>query len=130
MTDEQNFKKGDRVAAEDAKYSGIVTAVCDMGCKVRFADGEELFFLNDILHKSDLPDYDRRTAFLSELQSLLRKYDAEICYREGDCELHIDLGNGNSFDRITYPFEYVGYDIGDEGRLNLTADNIMDFDEE
>ena len=73
---------------------------------------------------------DRRTAFLTELQSLLKKYDAEICYREGDCELHIDLGNGNTFDRISYLFEYPDYDINDVGRLNLTADNIMDFDKE
>lgn len=130
MTNEYNFNVGDRVAADDAGYSGIVNAVNDIGCKVRFADGEELFFLNDILHHSDLPDYDRRTAFLTRLQSLLREFDAEICYREGDCELHIDLGDGNRFDRVSYPFEYPDYDINDVGRLNLTADNIMDFDKE
>lgn len=129
MTNEHNFKVGDRVAAEDAKYSGIVTVVDDMECKVRFADGEELFFLKDILHHSDLPDYDRRTAFLTRLQSLLREVDAEILVR-GACDLHIDLCNGNTFDRIKFPLKNDGYDTSCEDYLNINADNITDFDKE
>ena len=126
MTNEHNFKVGDKVATDDAEYSGIVTAVDDMGCKVRFADGEELFFLNGILHHSDLSDYDRRTAFLTRLQSLLKEFDAKIYGGLSDiCSdeevLYIQIG----LDRIEYR----------NGQYNvcyphIAADNIMDFDKE
>lgn len=117
------FKQGDRVAVEDAKYSGIVTAVCDMGCKVRFADGEELFFLNELLHHSDLPDYDRKTAFLTELQALLRKYDAEI--HDGEMyyiSIDIDANSENK--------QEINYNLSEMDKWWLDADNIMDFDKE
>lgn len=122
MSDMTNneFKIGDRVASEDAKYSGIVTAVCDMGCKVRFADGEELYFQKDILHHSDLPDYDRKTAFLTELQALLRKYDACI-YDYEQYKLCIDIGDED----ISWTWGNKPY-----SQSFLTADNIMDFNKE
>lgn len=72
----------------------------------------------------------KRTVFLERLGALLEEFDAEITYTEGDCELHIDIGDGNKFDRISYMFEYPGYDYGDGGYLKLTADNIMDFEKE
>ena len=137
MTNEHIFKVGDRVRSKVAIFaipaglSGVVAAICHDGrYKVRL-DGEKEW--HGWYAGKDLElieSFDRKTAFLRELQALLMKYDAEICYREGDCELYIDLGDGNRFDRISYPFEYCDYDDTDEGRLNLTADNIMDFDKE
>ena len=143
MTNEHNFKVGDKVTANqyyDIDINGYSTTI-PIGEEgvIEDVDYDELYvsfsgygvFLT--LPASDvepIQPLDRRTAFLTRLQSLLREFDAEICYREGDCELHIDLGDGNRFDRISYPFEYPDYDINDVGRLNLTADNIMDFEEE
>ena len=124
MTNGHNFKVGDRVAADDAEYSGIIIAVCDLGCKVRFADGEELFFLNDILHHSDLPDYDRRTAFLTRLQSLLKEHIATIqAYMSGvdTVGLCVYFGDEN--------IEEVDYQYNDT-ICEISADNIMDFDKE
>ncbi|MDE7345313.1 MAG: hypothetical protein K2N48_01070 [Muribaculaceae bacterium] len=122
MTNEHNFKVGDRVAAEDAEYSGIVTAVDDMGCKVRFADGEELFFLKDILHHSDLPDYDRRTAFLTRLQSLLKEHNATIqAYRSGVDTVGLCISFGDKHD--------IDYQQNDT-ICDVDADNIMDFDKD
>ena len=122
MTNEHNFNVGDRVIADDAEYSGIVTAVDDIGCDVRFDDGEETWILKDLLHHSDDTPYDRRTAFLTRLQSLLREFDAHIepcgCEIEG---LSIVLKDN----------EEIYYKMDDFSPMrNLTADNIMAFDKE
>lgn len=113
------FKIGDRVASEDAKYSGIVTTVDDMGCKVHFADGEELYFLKDILHHSGLPDYDRKTAFLTELQALLRKYDAEIVFH-CDYDLHT----------LSTSIIVGGCELRRNEVYGVCPINIMDFNKE
>lgn len=119
------FKQGDKVTLADVTTAvGIIRYMGKETCVVDFGMGDSTVGYKDIV------PLDRRTAFLTELQELLRKYDAEICYREGDCELHINLGSGNTFDRISCPFEYSDYDINDVGRLSLTAENIMDFNKE
>lgn len=62
----------------------------------------------------------RRTAFLTELQALLRKYDARI-YDKDEYEVIIDLGiHGDKYERIEC--------MGTDGEVN--ADNIMNFDKE
>lgn len=62
----------------------------------------------------------RRTAFLTELQALLRKYDARI-YDEDEYKVIIDLGiHCNKGERIEC--------MGTDGEIN--ADNIMDFDKD
>ena len=143
MTNEYNFKVGDKVAINRSfeisinGYTdtiptgeiGTVTSVCGSHVVVYFSEYHTVLTLPK-RYVEPIRPLDRRAAFLTRLQSLLREFDAEICYREGDCELHIDLGDGDRFDRISYPFEYPDYDINDVGRLNLTADNIMDFDKE
>ncbi|WP_287136179.1 hypothetical protein, partial [Clavibacter sp.] len=65
---------------------------------------------------------DRRTAFLTRLQSLLREFDAHIepcgCEIEG---LSIVLKDN----------EEIYYKMDDFSPMrNITADNIMDFDKE
>ena len=128
MTNKYNFKVGDKVyMAYDPTISAIVTDVCYEG-KYDYYVREDGSTFTTGCGECELLDV--KTAFLTRLQSLMREFDAEICYREGDCELHIDLGDGNRFDRISYLFEYPDYDINDVGRLNLTADNIMDFEKE
>ena len=130
MTNEYNFKVGDIVRLKNNVVVTITAFTANGDYLVRCPHSETIYCASEKDIKEVVTLYDRRTTFLTRLQSLMREFDAEICYREGDCELHIDLGDGNRFDRISYPFEYPDYDINDVGRLNLTADNIMDFDKE
>lgn len=68
--------------------------------------------------------YDPKTAFLSDLASVLRKYNAEIIGGGFDGYgdyLQVRLGNELPFD--------VGEDNQYDGVV-LTADNIMDYDKE
>lgn len=61
---------------------------------------------------------DRKTAFLTELQALLRKYDARI----GDSGIYeiegVEITFGDDTPRVRY------------GHSTITADNVMDFDKE
>lgn len=134
MTNEHNFKVGDRVRfvgdydhyverilEKDEEYA--VTYVdsagnCDLSvpCTAYSVSGEDL----------ELGEpYDRRTAFLTRLQSLLKEFDARIydedCYRLYiDFDIHIDKKGCLDYQRIVYS------DTSGE----ITADNIMDFDKE
>lgn len=67
---------------------------------------------------------DRRTAFLTELQALLRKYDATIygglSETHNDDVIFVSIGNDDIAYRNGYGEEYA----------NITADNIMNFNKE
>lgn len=127
---QNEFKVGDGVRHLGFNLYGIITDFLGEGFVKVKAIEDEVFSTWDI---NNLELCDRKTAFLRELQALLRKYDADICYKEGDCEMHIDLRNGNTFDRISIPLEYSDFfECEDDynGYLEITADNIMDFGKE
>lgn len=86
---------------------------------VRFGASED-FYPDELEKVEPEKELDRKNAFLSELQVLLRKYDARI--RDNDYyRVYIDLGiHGGNMENIVYS------DTNGE----VTADNVMGFDKE
>ena len=135
MTNEHNFNIGDKVTANqyyDIDINGYSTTIPtgEIGL-IEDIDDDELYvsfsrygvFLT--LPASDvepIQPLDRRTAFLTRLQSLLREFDASI--EPCGCEIE-----GLSF--VLKDNEEIYYKMDDFSPMrNLTADNIMDFDKE
>lgn len=128
-----NFKEGDKVTANQYYdidingYSttipigeeGVIEDIWDDELLVSFSNyGVSL--IRPISEFEPIQPLDRRTAFLTRLQSLLREFDARINDHDG-YKLYIDFGiHGEGSDRIVYS--------DTEGEI--TADNIMDFDKE
>lgn len=120
MTNEYNFKEGDRVRlkGDDAFVGTIVDVGLYSADIVWDCEPREIY-----LQAFDCIEHaDRRTAFLTRLQSLLREFDASIGYFIGDDE---------EYGWCDYPFlkignEIIKYPAGDID--DITADNIMKFD--
>ena len=120
MTNEYNFKVGDRVRLKgDYAFVGTIVDVGLYSADIIWdCEPNEIY-----LQAFDCIEHiDRRTAFLTRLQSLLREFDAHIepcgCEIEG---LSIVLKDN----------EEVYYKMDDFSPMrNLTADNIMDFDKD
>ena len=130
MTNEQNIKVGDKVRSKVAIFaipaglSGVVVAICHDGrYKVRL-DGEKEWHGWYAGKDLELIEwFDRKTAFLRELQSLLRKYDAEI--HDGEMyyiSIDIDANSENA--------QSINYPLSEMDKYWLDADNIMDFEKE
>ena len=132
MTNEHNFKVGDKVATTkpyDIAINGNTTTI-PIGEEgvIENVDGEELLvdfpgyycaltlMANDV---EPIQPLDRRTAFLTRLQSLLREFDAEIIFhcdnKQETIATSIIVGKSESRRNEVY---------------GVTADNIMDFDKE
>ena len=115
MTNEYRFNVGDRVTlAGDTNAIGTIRHVGKETCIVDFGMGDSTVGYKDI------QPLDRRTAFLTRLQSLLREFDATI-----DCRY-------NEYAKADYPCvifkdEETLWWLNNDG---ITADNIMDFDKE
>lgn len=129
MTNEYNFKEGDNVMlASDANAVGVVRFVGKESCIVDFGLGDSTTAIKDLVL------IDSKTAFLRELQALLRKYDAKISYDTQCDKFEIYFCDGDKIvDSIFYPLKYPEFienEYDDIGHLNLAADNIMDFDKE
>lgn len=122
MTDGYDFKVGDSVRAEGSSHSSTVVRVDDYGCVVQGKSGRRLWVPKGKLHLQ----CDRKTAFLTELQALLRKYDARI-YDHDDYKLYVEIDHHRDknvgFDNL-FRIEYSDTN----GEIN--ADNVMDFDKE
>ena len=92
---------------------------------VRFGACED-FYPDELEKVEPEKEADRRTAFLTELQALLRKYDARI-YDHDDYKLYVEIDHHRDknvgFDNL-FRIEYSDTN----GELN--ADNVMDFDKE
>ena len=131
MTNERNFKKGDIV-----RYIGKCRCYVetDIDPKDTYAvksvkDDEVVIDVpSEVViwehHLELVKPYDRKTDFLTRLQTLLREFDASIGYFIGDDE---------EYGWCDYPFlkignEIIKYPAGDID--DITADNIMDFDKE
>ena len=116
MTDEHNFKVGDKVyMAYDPTISAIVTDVCHEG-KCDYYVKEDGSEFTTGYHEYELLDV--KTAFLSRLQSLLKEFDAEI----GDSGIRFLKGMEITFGTDTPRIRY--------NHCTINADNIMDFDKE
>lgn len=113
---EKKFNVGDRVRS---KFYGIVGTIIDVdkdGYIINPDHLDEMWIAED-----DAERYDRKTAFLSELKELLKKYGANI-YDYEQYKLIIDFDNGDS----------VSWYWGNKPirECALTPDNIMDYDKE
>lgn len=116
---QNEYKIGDRVRHLGYNLCGIITDFLGEGfVKVRAID-DDVFSTWDI---NNLELCDRKTAFLTRLQSLLKEFDARI-YDNDYYRVYIDLGIHDSLN----PMERIVY-TDTEGEI--TADNIMDFDKE
>lgn len=117
----KKFKQGDKVyMAYDPTISAIVTDVCYEGKYDYYVRKNDSEFTTGC-YECDLLDV--KTAFLTELQALLRKYDAEIY--DGDMYyITIDIdANSRNKQEINYPLYKMD-------KYCLDADNIMNFDKE
>lgn len=127
------FKIGDRVrftgdyhhyaesTLEVGKEYTVVSADeygCDLSvqCTAYSVDAEDLELVEPL---------DRKTAFLRELQALMRKYDAEICGGLSDIsEEDVVFILVDNKDKVKY------LNGTSDTYAHITADNIMDFDKE
>ena len=110
---EDVLKKGAEYTVVDADMCG-----CDLAvqCTAYSVSGEDLELVEP---------YDRRTAFLTRLQSLLREFDAKICGGLSDIsekDVVFILIGGN--DRVKY------LNGSSDTYAHINADNIMDFNKE
>lgn len=109
---ESTLEKGDEYAVTYVDSVGN----CDLSvpCTAYSINAEDLELVEPL---------DRRTAFLSELSELLRKYDAEI--HDGEMyyiSIDIDANSENK--------QEINYNLSEMDKWWLDADNIMDFDKE
>lgn len=110
------FKVGDKVMFKGNGESHVIIGINDEGL-YRVSGSCGCFGAQYLEH------YDRKTAFLTELQELLRKYDARIY--DGDLyAIHIEIGY---HDTKSEQADYLFYQSGND---EINADNIMDFDKE
>ena len=120
---EKEIKVGDRVAVEDSRCSGIVTEIRDGRCKVRYPSGRVMNFPVEVLEHRDDP----KTAFLTELSELLRKYDAKIdagCMGYDSDNPYINIALGDNGDVEWTDSDFYNKDF----RFPLTADNVFNYD--
>lgn len=119
---QNEYKIGDRVRHLGYNLCGIITDFLGEGFVMVRAIDDEVFSTWDI---NNLELCDRKTAFLRELQALLRKYDATICGGLSDMHnddvIYVSIGD----DEIAYRNGEFGMSFA-----SITADNIMDFDKE
>ncbi|MBD5302406.1 MAG: hypothetical protein HDS16_05360 [Bacteroides sp.] len=134
MTNEHNFKVGDKVAAKRSYtliangYENIIP-MGEVGI-VENVDGEELlvdfsgYFCALTLNIADvepIKPLGRRTAFLTRLQSLLREFDATI---------EVDQTSYDSLPNIVLWIDGLKESAYYSAITEITADNIMGFDKE
>lgn len=127
MTNKHNFKKGDRVKIE-------IPGICDIGeiigenaiggYNVKCGENYHYGVSEAYLEPTSL---DRRTAFLTRLQSLLKEFDARISADAEGSYCGDDIKSVSVI--INVGDECMEYDMTDCDAV-ITADNIMDFDKE
>ena len=128
MTNEHNFKVGDKVRIKDSPlvspdYVGRICEIASVtaGAHITFKDCDSIWN-PDVLELVE--PYDRRTAFLTRLQSLLREFDATI-------QAYMSV-----VDTAGLCIYFADKDVAeadyDQNNIicEITADNIMDFNKE
>lgn len=112
------FKIGDKVRVKSTDIEDIVIDVCNGNVFLKESGYWNMKTLELV------EQLDRKTAFLTELQALLRKYDATIygglSETHNDDVIFVSVGDDDIAYRNGYGEEYA----------NITADNIMEFGKE
>ena len=131
MSNEHNFKVGDKVAttkpydiaingssfAIPIGEEGVIEDISNDDLYVYFSE-YHIYLTFPIWDVELIAPLDRKIAFLTRLQSLLREFDAKI---EPEFNSYADMGIVS----ILVGGEYVVESVD-----TITADNIMDFDKE
>lgn len=112
MTNQQNFKKGDRVRVKCTDIEDVIIDVLDNNA---FLNNNGYWSVNVI---ELVEPTDRRTVFLRKLGALLKEFDAAI---EPEYSSYSEVGIVSII---------VGSECIVESYDTITADNIMDFDKE
>ena len=118
MTNEHNFKVGDKVRVKSTDIEDIIIDMCNDNVFLK----DNGYWSTNVLELVE--SQDRRTAFLTRLQSLLKEHNATIqAYMSGvdTTGLCIYFADENVAEA-----DYKQNDTICE----ITADNIMDFDKE
>ena len=112
---ESTLEKGEEYAVTYVDSVGN----CDLlvPCTAYSISGEDLELVEP---------YDRKTAFLRELQALFRKHDVSLIAHKTDMPISVYF-NDNEDD---IPSATIGKEINKGCGVIITADNIMDFDKE
>lgn len=128
----RNFSKGDRVRicwetnthfrSQLKGKEAIVVHVVQGKYTVQLLGGERICCV-EAQHLELISRSDRRMAFLTRLQSLLREYDVEI-HGGGTYYVSFEI-DANSRNR-----QEINYPLYDMDKYWIDADNIMDFDKE
>lgn len=122
---EKKFNVGDKVTYLPDDMQGEITAVHSRGLYgVKYPDEDDSFTVNE----ADLEFADPKTAFLTRLQSLLREFDAEIRFLEGDKSPAI-VFMGHK-DEKTHFGEFIDGVVLYGKHCELSSDTIMDYDKE
>ena len=133
MTNEHNFKVGDRVryigecrcyveTDIDPKDTYAVKSVEDDEVVIDVPSEAVIWEHNLELVKPN----DRKTDFLQRLQSLLREYDAFLVAHKTDMPVSLYF-NDNEDD---IPSASIGKEINKGCGVIITANNVMNFDKE
>lgn len=118
---EKEFKVGDWVVVklEETQFTGIITNKTELGYEVKDNNHYYQFVLEQYMERID-----PKTAFLSELSKLLRKYNATMRWSIGMTYEHRIRSSAN-IEVHTPNFHH--YFSGETG-VTLTADNVFDND--
>ncbi|MBD5367290.1 MAG: hypothetical protein HDR82_09905 [Bacteroides sp.] len=122
MTNEHNFKVGDRVRLKgDYAFVGTIVDVGLYSADIIWdCEPNEIY-----LQAFDCIEHiDRRTAFLTRLQSLLREFEATLVAHKTDMPVSVYFKDNEA------PSASIGKEINKGCGVVVTADNIMDFDKE
>lgn len=123
---ENSIKSGDYVRLKvNGKVSKVVIAKDD--CEMIAIDEARMFATTTFI--KDVERIDPKTAFLTELAELLRKYDAKIdlgfAGHDGE-NPYINITLGNNGDVEWTDSDFYNKDF----RFPLTADNVFNYDKE
>ena len=120
---EKKFTVGDKVTYLPENMQGEITAVHSRGLYgVKYPDEDDSFTVNE----ADLEFADPKTAFMTRLQSLLREFDAEIRFLEGDkYPAIVFMGHKDEKTRFG---EFIDGVVLYSKHCELSSDTIMDYD--
>ena len=137
---ESKFKVGDRVRMkrtvcfdyitfEKGCVGEVTSGETNKGfCRVKIKNAENGKMAEHFICANNLELIDNKTAFLTRLQSLLREFDAEIRFLEGDYSpAIIFMGHKDEKNRFG---KFIDGVVLYSGHSCVSADSIMSYDKE